>query len=76
MIMKAVKKLIEVDSNKSITVSSLPFEPGSKVEVIVFPAGNMEDIFEFTDSLTKKRGIRPMSIRDIEKIVHEVRGVK
>jgi metal-responsive CopG/Arc/MetJ family transcriptional regulator len=74
--MKAVKKLIEVDSNKSITVSSLPFEPGSKVEVIVLPAGNTEDIFEFTDSFTKKRGIRLMSMKEIERIVHEVRGVK
>jgi hypothetical protein len=74
--MRAVKKLIEVDDNKSITITSLPFEPGSKVEVIVLSADKKEDIFEFTDSLTKTHGITPLSLKEIEKIVHEVRGVK
>jgi hypothetical protein len=74
--MRAVKKLIEVDGNKSITVTSLPFAPGSKVEVIVLSADKREDIFRFTDSLTKTHGIKPLSLNEIEKIVHEVRGVK
>ena len=43
--MRAVKKLIEVDDNKSVTVTSLPFEPGSKVEVIVLSADKKEDVF-------------------------------
>ncbi len=74
--MKAVKKLIEVDENKSVTVTSLPFEPGSKVEVIVLPTNKTKDIFRFTDSLAAKRRIKPMSLKEVEKIVHEVRGVK
>lgn len=74
--MRAIRKLIEVDDNKSITVTSLPFEPGSKVEVIVLSADKKEDIFEFTDLLTKRHGIKPLSLKEIEKIVHEVRGVK
>ena len=71
--MRAVKKLIEVDDNKSVTVTSLPFEPGSKVEVIVLSADKKEDVFEFTDSLTKKRGLKPLSLKEIEKIVHAKR---
>jgi hypothetical protein len=74
--MKAVKKLIEVGSNKSITIKSLPFKPGSKVEVIVLPSKEKEDIFDFMDKAVKKRNIKPMSLKKIEKVVHEVRGVK
>ena len=73
--MNAVKKLVEVDKKKSIRVTSLPFKAGSKVEVIVIPAGE-EDIFDAMDAVVKKRKIAPMSLKAIEKIVHEVRGVK
>jgi hypothetical protein len=71
--MKAIKKLIEVESDKSITVKPIPFKPGSKVEVIVFPAEEEEDIFSYIDEVVKKKKITPMSLRDVEKIVHEVR---
>jgi Mg/Co/Ni transporter MgtE len=74
--MKAVKKLIKVESNKSITIKSLPFKPGSKVEVIVLPSKEKGDIFDFMDKAVKKRSIKPMSLKEIEKVVHEVRGVK
>jgi hypothetical protein len=74
--MKAVKKLMEVEDNKSITIKSLPFRPGSKVEVIVFPSEKREDIFDVMDKAVKKRGIKPMSLKEIEKVVHEVRGVR
>ncbi|HLA50020.1 MAG TPA: hypothetical protein VJ000_02375 [Thermodesulfovibrionia bacterium] len=71
--MKAFKKLIEVETDKSITVKSLPFKPGSKVEVIVFPASEEEDIFSFMDKVVKKKKIVPMSLKQIEKVVHDVR---
>ena len=74
--MKAIKKLVEVERDKSVTLRSLPFKPGSKVEVIVLPSVKERDIFTFTDSVVKKKKIAPMSLREIEKIVHEVRGVK
>jgi hypothetical protein len=72
----AVKKVTEVDENQSVTITSLPFEPGSKVEVIILPTGKEDDIFAFTDSLVKKKAIKPLSLKEIEKAVHEVRGVK
>lgn len=71
--MKAFKKLIEVETDKSITVKSLPFKPGSKVEVIVFPASEEEDIFSFMDKVVKKKKIAPMSLKQVEKVVHDVR---
>ena len=74
--MKAVKKLVEVKTDKSVTVKSLPFKPGSQVEVIVFPAGEEGDIFTVMDNVVKKKKIRPMSLKQIEKIVHEVRAGK
>jgi hypothetical protein len=74
--MKAIKKLVEVERDKSVTLRSLPFKPGSKVEVIVLPSVKEEDTFTFTDSVVKRKKIAPMSLKEIEKIVHEVRGVK
>ena len=74
--MKAIKKLAEVERDKSITLRSLPFKPGSRVEVIVLPAGKGEDIFTFTDTLVKKKKIARMGLREIERIVHEIRGIR
>jgi len=74
--MKAIKKLVEVERDKSVTLRSLPFKPGSKVEVIVLPSVKEEDAFTFTDSVVKRKKIAPMSLKEIEKIVHEVRRVK
>jgi hypothetical protein len=36
----------------------------------------VHSLFSFTDSVLKKKGIAPMSLKEIEKVVHEVRGVK
>jgi hypothetical protein len=46
------------------------------VEVIVLPSVKEEDTFTFMDSVVKRKKIAPMSLKEIEKIVHEVRGVK
>jgi len=73
--MKAVKKFVEVERDKSVRIKSLPFKPGSKVEVIVLPAAE-GDIFNYMDNLVQSKKIAPMSLREIERIVHEVRGVK
>lgn len=72
--MRAVKQMITVERDKSVTVKSLPFKPGSNVEVIVIPAAE-EDIFAFMDKTVKKKKITPMTMKEVEKIVHEVRGV-
>lgn len=55
--MKAVKKFAEVGSDKSLILKSLPFPPGSKVEVIVLPAADKEDVFALMDKIVKKRAL-------------------
>jgi uncharacterized protein (UPF0264 family) len=74
--MRAVKKLVEVDNENSITVRSLPFKPGSKVEVIVLPSQETGDIFDLADKTVKKRKIAPLTMKEVEKIVHDVRRAK
>ena len=74
--MRAVKKLVEVDDEKSITIKSLPFKPGSRVEVIVLPSEKTGDVFDFADKIVKKRKMEPLSLKQIEKIVHDVRRAK
>jgi len=73
--MRAVKTYAEVGSDKSLILKSLPFAPGSKVEVIVFPAEDGEDVFPTMDRIVKKRGIKPLTMKQVEQIVHDVRGV-
>ena len=74
--MNVVKKLLEVDKKKSIRLTALPFKAGSKVEVIVIPAEEEKDIFDSMDAVVKKKKLALMTMKEIEKIVHEVRGVK
>jgi hypothetical protein len=74
--MKAVKKFAEVGSDKSLILKSLPFPPGSKVEVIVLPAADEEDVFALMDKIVKKRGIKPLTMKQVERIVHDTRGVR
>lgn len=74
--MNAVKKFIEVGKDKSVTIKSLPFKPGSKVEVIVIPTENEEDVFDYMDIIVKKKKISPKSLKEVERIVHETRGLK
>jgi len=73
--MNVVKKLLEVDKKKSIRLTALPFKAGSKVEVIVLPAEE-KDIFDSMDAVVKKKKLALMTMKEIEKIVHEVRGVR
>jgi len=47
--MRAVKTYAEVGSDKSLMLKSLPFAPGSRVEVIVFARADNEDVFPTMD---------------------------
>jgi len=74
--MRAVKTYAEVGSDKSLILKSLPFAPGSRVEVIVLPTTDGEDVFPTMDRIVKKKGIKPLTMKQVEKIVHDVRGVR
>jgi len=74
--MRAVKTYAEVGSDKSLILKSLPFAPGIRVEVIVFPTVDGEDVFPSMDRIVKRKGIKPLTMKQVEKIVHDVRGVR
>jgi hypothetical protein len=74
--MRAVKTYAEIGLDKSLVLKSLPFVPGSRVEVIVFPAANGDDVFSTMDRIVKKKGIKPLTLKQVEKIVHDARGVR
>ena len=74
--MRAVKTYAEVGSDKSLILKSLPFAPGSRVEVIDFPRADDKDIYSTMDRIVKKKGIKPLTMKQVEKIVHDVRGVR
>jgi len=74
--MRAVKTYAEVGSDKSLILKSLPFAPGSRVEVIVLPAADSEDVFSNMDRIVKRKGIKPLTTKQVEKIVHNARGVR
>lgn len=74
--MRAVKAYAKVGSDKSLILKSLPFAPGNRVEVIVFPRVDDEDVFPTMDRIAKKKGIKPLTMKQVEKIVHDVRGVR
>jgi len=72
--MQAIKKIMEVEKDKSISLKSLPFKQGSRVEVIVIPATEqVQDIFSVMDTVVTNKKIAPLSMKQVEKIVHEVR---
>ena len=74
--MRAVKTYAEVGSDKSLILKSMPFAPGSRVEAIVFPTADGEDVFPTMDRIVKKKGIKPLTMKQVEKIVHDARGVR
>lgn len=57
---------------------SLPEEIAKQVgklfEVILLPV-NQTDIYSFSESIAKEKGISRYTEKDIEKIIHESRGI-
>jgi hypothetical protein len=51
--MRAVKTYVEMGSDKSLILKSLPFALG-RVEVIVFPTPDGEDVFPTMDRIVKR----------------------
>ena len=73
---EAVRKTVTVDDENSIEIENLPFEPGTEVDVIVIAEKKrVEDIYAYTKELRKRKKIPRYSVKDIEDIIHESRGV-
>lgn len=72
--MEAYKQILTVGKNREILIEGVPYSPGSKVEVTVLPSG--KSIFEYTDNLVQKKGIPRYTLKEVEDIIHEYRGIK
>ncbi len=73
--MQALKKKTKVGRQGTIQLKGLPYPPGTEVEVIVFPESK-EGICEYTAGLVSEKRIPRYSVKEIEKIIHEVRGIE
>jgi len=75
-VLKAVKRRVKVRKGSRTEVTGLPFAPGSEVEVIIVGPdskkgeGLRESIYDYTESLTRKKGIPHYSMKQIEEIIH------
>lgn len=72
--MEAYKQILTVGKNREILIEGVPYSPGSKVEVTVLPSG--KSIFEYIDNLVQKKDIPRYTLKEVEDIIHEYRGMK
>jgi hypothetical protein len=76
---QTVRKKVKINANRRAEITGLPFAPGSEVEVIIVgpatpkTAAVEKSIYEYTESLTKKKRVPRYSMKQIERIVHESR---
>jgi hypothetical protein len=82
-VLRAIRRKVKVRKGSRAEITGLPFAPGSEVEVIVVGPeskrrkGLGESIYDYTELLTRKKGIPHYSMKQIEEIVHlsrEARG--
>ncbi len=50
-------------------------EVGSVFEVILLPAGE-SDIYGYAETLAREKGFKDLTVDDVERIIHESRGVR
>lgn len=80
-ILRAIKKRVKVQRGSRAEITDLPFPPGSEIEVIVVVPGSKkglgpETIYDYTESLTRKKGIPRYSVKQIEAIIHQSRETR
>ena len=78
--MKAYRLVTRVAKTKKIAVGRVPFPPGTTVEVIVRETSRdgrqkVASIYDYTRELVKQKRLPRYSLREIERIIHESRGV-
>ncbi len=75
--MRAFRKRAKVAPDRGLRLSKVPFEPGTSVEIIVVPTRGAEPpIYRLTAAAIRRRRIPRYSLKDIERIVHESRGIR
>ena len=73
--MEAIRYIMNV-KDKSITINGLDNFNNKKVEIIIIPLENEEDdIFSDVQNKLKNRKVKSYSEKEIESIVHSIRGI-
>lgn len=81
-VLHAIRKKVKVQRGSRAEITGLPFAPGSQVEVIVVGPetkrgkGLRGSIYDYTESLTRKKGIPHYSMKKIEEIIHQSRETR
>ena len=79
-VLRAIRKKVKVQRGSRAEITDLPFSPGSEVEVIVVGPepkkglGPRESIYDYTESLTRKKRIPRYSMKQIEQVIHSSRS--
>lgn len=78
--MKAYRRVTQVTKDKKISIEQIPFRPGTTVEVIVRETSKdggkkAVNIYDYTRDLVKRKRLPRYGLREIERIIHESRGV-
>lgn len=78
-VLHAIRKKLKVQRGSRAEITNLPFAPGSEIEVIVVgpqpkdTSGSRNSIYDYTESLTRRKRLPRYSMKQIEKIIHESR---
>ena len=81
-VLQAIRKKVKVQRGSRAEITNLPFETGSEVEVIVVGSepkrglGPGESIYDYTESLSRKKRIPRYSMKQIEQIIHQSRQAR
>jgi hypothetical protein len=79
---QAVRQRVRVSRDRRIEIRAVPFQPGSEVDVIVVGGESLTeestptDVYRYTERLKKDKKLPRYSLREIEEIVHQSRGVR
>ena len=79
-VLRAIRKKVRVRRGSRAEITNLPFDAGSEVEVIVVGPeskkglGPAESIYDYTESLTRKKRIPRYSMKQIEQVIHSSRS--
>lgn len=80
--LQAIRQRVTVSRDQRIEIRAVPFQPGSEVEVIVVGATreNKEEpegtqIYTYAERLKRQKRIPRYTAREIERIIHQSRGL-
>ena len=79
--LQAIRQRVKVGRDQRVEIKAVPFQPGSEVEVLIVGriAGQEEgqgtSIYAYAERLRKQKGIPRYTVQEIERIIHQSRGL-